>query len=428
MNGLKKEGFKRDMCKSHSARSDRELYRVCPSKLSKKELEDLYFTLLENNLELKRTVTGQQEQIKVLSTRVQRMTAANKNNVAKEKDCCTYTKSMVNEQKESIADLKRANERLSERIRVLNMRLCSAKQFLRRSPATSVSRCTKCSAPPASLKNSSVSVLNARISDSNVKTAVSTRFVDKDPLLSTRTVETETEEPEKENPETLCNENRCRSLMEELKQKIVDLQEELSKTHNEYSTRIGRLEDEVSELRAANDRERTQRAASDHELKARAQQAEQLASRLRDAEAKCGEVSTELSIEKRKVAELETRVRAADRAAAVSKTLQDHLNSSSQMKNEIENEETEPRGSPFYTPRWESSPRLEVPQLEVPQLEVPSETAGQPSEATDKPSDKDQSTEKADQHRLSKLSNDSGYIDAYKNPVAADQKVFICFS
>lgn len=73
---------------------------MCPSKLSKKELEDLYYTLLDKNLELKKTVTAQQDQIKVLSTKLQRMTATQKNNVAKEKDCCTYTKSLVNEQKE----------------------------------------------------------------------------------------------------------------------------------------------------------------------------------------------------------------------------------------------------------------------------------------------------------------------------------------
>lgn len=44
----------------------------------------------------------------------------------------------------SIADLKKANERLSDRIRILNMRLCSAKQFLRRGHAQSMSRCSKC--------------------------------------------------------------------------------------------------------------------------------------------------------------------------------------------------------------------------------------------------------------------------------------------
>ncbi|KAL0901986.1 hypothetical protein ABMA27_007122 [Loxostege sticticalis] len=406
-NGYKKEEIKSHMCKSHSARTERDIYRVCPSKLSKKELEDLYYTLLDKNLELKKTVTAQQDQIKVLSTKLQRMTATQKNNVAKEKDCCTYTKSLVNEQKENIADLKKANERMSDRIRVLNVRLCSAKQFMRPSPVTSTSRCTKCSAPPASLKNSSVTVLHTKMSDSNPTTAVSGQGLDKDVMLSTRTVETETDHPEKDNLEKLCNENRCRSLMEELKQKIVDLQEELSKTHGEYSTRITRLETEVSELRTTNDRERTERATSDHQLQIRDQQADQLATRLRDAEAKYGELSTELSIEKRKVAELETRVKAADRASSVSKTLQEHFSNNNQKKTELEIPQSETAGSPSFSPRWDksSSPR-----------DIPCEALCGPSEATDKPcTDKDESTEKA-QHRQSKLSNDSGYIEAYKSP------------
>ncbi|KAL0851606.1 hypothetical protein ABMA28_007385 [Loxostege sticticalis] len=406
-NGYKKEEIKSHMCKSHSARTERDIYRVCPSKLSKKELEDLYYTLLDKNLELKKTVTAQQDQIKVLSTKLQRMTATQKNNVAKEKDCCTYTKSLVNEQKENIADLKKANERMSDRIRVLNVRLCSAKQFMRPSPVTSTSRCTKCSAPPASLKNSSVTVLHTKMSDSNPNTAVSGQGLDKDVMLSTRTVETETDHPEKDNLEKLCNENRCRSLMEELKQKIVDLQEELSKTHGEYSTRITRLETEVSELRTTNDRERTERATSDHQLQIRDQQADQLATRLRDAEAKYGELSTELSIEKRKVAELETRVKAADRASSVSKTLQEHFSNNNQKKTELEIPQSETAGSPSFSPRWDksSSPR-----------DIPCEALCGPSEATDKPcTDKDESTEKA-QHRQSKLSNDSGYIEAYKSP------------
>lgn len=38
------------------------------------------------------------------------------------------------------------------------------------------------------------------------------------------------------------------------------------------------------------------------------------------------ELALELAIEKRKVAELETRVKAADMSAAVAKTIQEHLN------------------------------------------------------------------------------------------------------
>lgn len=78
-----------------------EMYRVCPSKLSKRELEDLYFTLLENNLELKKTINGQQDKIRVLSTQVQRMTYTQEKLVSKEmKDRGTATKAVVDEQKD----------------------------------------------------------------------------------------------------------------------------------------------------------------------------------------------------------------------------------------------------------------------------------------------------------------------------------------
>lgn len=76
------------------------MYRICPSKLSKRELEDLYFALLENNLELKKTINVQQDKIKVLSTRLQRMTVVQKNVAGKEKDCCV-SKAVASEQKES---------------------------------------------------------------------------------------------------------------------------------------------------------------------------------------------------------------------------------------------------------------------------------------------------------------------------------------
>lgn len=107
MSCYSKENLNRNdynnVCKSHSARSDREIYRICPSKLSKRELEDLYFSLLENNLELKRTVNGQQDKIKGLSSKVQRMTTAQRLLQTKEyKDCCVGSKFLINEQRESL--------------------------------------------------------------------------------------------------------------------------------------------------------------------------------------------------------------------------------------------------------------------------------------------------------------------------------------
>lgn len=76
-----------------------DLYRVCPSKLSKHELENLYFALLENNQELKKTIHSQQDKLKILSTKLQRLTVIQRNAAGKEKDCCN-SKMLVSEQKE----------------------------------------------------------------------------------------------------------------------------------------------------------------------------------------------------------------------------------------------------------------------------------------------------------------------------------------
>lgn len=77
-----------------------DLFRVCPSKLSRRELEDLYFSLIENNTHLKKTLNGQKDQIKVLTTKVNRLTAQ-KNALGTQKDCCVSTRAIINEQKES---------------------------------------------------------------------------------------------------------------------------------------------------------------------------------------------------------------------------------------------------------------------------------------------------------------------------------------
>lgn len=75
------------------------MFRICPSKLSKKELEDLYFNLLENNLELKKTINAQQDKIRVLSTQLQRMTNTHDKIMSKEiKESSAGTKVFVDEQ------------------------------------------------------------------------------------------------------------------------------------------------------------------------------------------------------------------------------------------------------------------------------------------------------------------------------------------
>ncbi|CAG4950606.1 unnamed protein product [Parnassius apollo] len=125
--------------------------------------------------------------------------------------------------------------------------------------------------------------------------------------------------------------------MEELKQKIVALEEELSKTHEEYITRISRLEEEVLTLRQTGGLERFTLQQS--EL-----QTEQLLQRLRAAEARCDDINLQLSIEKGKVFELETRLRAADISTQIAKTIEQHLKNTNSERhistNLVEQEDT----------------------------------------------------------------------------------------
>lgn len=74
------------------------MYRICPSKLSRRELENLYFTLLENNIDLKKNLNLQQDKIKTLSVKVQRLSYPRNANVAG-KDS-PVTTAIVNEQKD----------------------------------------------------------------------------------------------------------------------------------------------------------------------------------------------------------------------------------------------------------------------------------------------------------------------------------------
>ncbi|XP_026319565.1 uncharacterized protein LOC113230052 [Hyposmocoma kahamanoa] len=112
-------------------RKSETLSHICPSKLSKRELQDLYYTLLQNNLELKKKGNQQSERIKILSTKLQRMIATQRTYVGKDiKDCCASTKRIVEAQRESIAELKKHNDQLREHIKQLTMKLCSTKQFL----------------------------------------------------------------------------------------------------------------------------------------------------------------------------------------------------------------------------------------------------------------------------------------------------------
>ncbi|KPJ00324.1 Protein fantom [Papilio xuthus] len=321
----------RETCKSHSTKvSDREFTRAHPTKLTKQELEDLYYAILDNNLELKQTINTQNEKVKQLSTKVQRLAALQKSGLGRnEKDCCINAKALIREQKDIIAEQKRANDRLSEKNRILNMRLCSAKQFLGKNSA----RCNKCCLAAAiSLKNSSTSALNVstKRSATNIQTLVSsTDLIHKEPV-STKAIEVQTD-CEKTNGE-VCNENKCKTLMEELKQKIASLEEarnvigtnytdsilflllELCKIHSEYLSRVSRLEQEVVVLRQ-------EEAGKTLVLQHAETQSGELLQRLRAAETQCEEIAVQLSAEQRKVCELETRLRAAELTAQVARTV-----------------------------------------------------------------------------------------------------------
>ncbi|XP_013149415.1 PREDICTED: uncharacterized protein LOC106111806 isoform X2 [Papilio polytes] len=214
----------RETCKSHSTKvSDREFPRAYPTKLSKRELEDLYYAILDNNLDLKQTINTQNERIKQLSTKVQRLAGLQKTGLGRsDKDCCISARALIKEQKEIILDQKRAIDRLSEKNRILNMRLCSAKQFLGKN-STKCNKC--CLAAAMSLKNSSTSALNVSTKRSaiNIQTSVSSSdLIHKEPV-STKTKEVQTDNDKMTGE--VCNENKCKTLMEELKQKIASLEE-----------------------------------------------------------------------------------------------------------------------------------------------------------------------------------------------------------
>ncbi|RVE40372.1 hypothetical protein evm_014978 [Chilo suppressalis] len=102
--------------------------------------------------------------------------------------------------------------------------------------------------------------------------------------MSAKSVAVATEENERENIRKPCDENKCRTLMEELKQNIVDLQEELSRTHADYSTRIGRLEQELCDMQTDNHRIRSEYAAAQHCMQLEEQRAIQLRQLLIEAQ------------------------------------------------------------------------------------------------------------------------------------------------
>nr|XP_032528742.1 uncharacterized protein LOC116778816 isoform X3 [Danaus plexippus plexippus] len=283
-------------CKSHTARNEKDIYRICPSKISKRELEDLYFALLEQNVQLKTTINDQKDQIKILNTRLQRMTAQKPGTGAYNKDFSGAGRGIINEQKECIADLKKDNERLSERVRLLNMRLCSAKQFLRRSPSQSASRCVRCIIPDTSAKNLSTSALNSKRSEGNLKTEISTSQLveDESPLQLPEITSSQAEIPVQDEP---CQRNKCRVEMDELKGKIASLENEMSSLQSSWSSRADELQSLLSSARA-------EHATCPNRLAA-------LTTDLGGTRTLADELTSQLQLERARVGELEAQLRAA---------------------------------------------------------------------------------------------------------------------
>ncbi|KAL4713909.1 hypothetical protein ACJJTC_015563 [Scirpophaga incertulas] len=331
MNGINECKIIPTICRNHSSRTDRECFRTCPSKLSKKELEELYFTLLDNNIKLKRTLNSQEETIKLLSTKLQRMAMLQKSFIKEPKDCCAHNTALVNHQKEKVENLKILNERLSEKIRVLNMRLCSAKQLSRRNTGPALC-CTKCFAS-LSGKNSSISMINTKRSNNVGSCTVSSNCLDKE-NVKTKAVDTQTDIDVKVNEDTqsLCQENKCSILKEELQQKIYDLQQELEKTKKTFSNRMSSLNEEFSKMSSDNQKLRAESVAREFEVQENSKLMDKLGNKLRDAEARSSELAIQLSVEKRKVSELETRIKVFNTTNSLTKAIENQLNITNQCK------------------------------------------------------------------------------------------------
>ncbi|XP_026319750.1 uncharacterized protein LOC113230166 isoform X3 [Hyposmocoma kahamanoa] len=117
--------------------------------------------------------------------------------------------------------------------------------------------------------------------------------------------------------------------MQELKQKISYLQAELTNTHDEYSSRISRLEQEVSNLREENLRIRGDR---DHTSQRHDGEVKELKTKLRDMQQQCGDIDTELKLEQSRVAELQAQIKASEIAGQVTRAFEERLHRINEVK------------------------------------------------------------------------------------------------
>ncbi|GBP12302.1 hypothetical protein EVAR_75747_1 [Eumeta japonica] len=303
----------KDICKIHTDRSNKHLSRISTSKLSKEELEDLYYEIFESNIELKRLVNQQKQTINALNTKVLRMTATRKSPISSN-PCCVDSRVTIREQKEMIQELKLANEKLMEKIRQLKVQLCTKKQFTKTSP----NQKTRVR-PPLSQTNN----LNARNKESETSLII----------------EVPKEQPrEKTSPENLCTENKCVTQMEELKEKINNLEEELNAVQQGYNTRIVTLEEEIGRLSKEEQAARAARVASQAVLTQRQEEAKKLASALRNMETHTNQLSAQLQFEKMKVSDLEMQLKTNRMSNNMFDVIEEYFNNRiSKRKKSIEN-------------------------------------------------------------------------------------------
>lgn len=69
--------------------------------MSKSEIENLYYAVVEENQALKRTMNSQNEKIKMLTTKMLRTAMAQKSALSKDQNrCCASSHAVICEQKE----------------------------------------------------------------------------------------------------------------------------------------------------------------------------------------------------------------------------------------------------------------------------------------------------------------------------------------
>lgn len=289
-------------------------------------MEDNNYKLLEASLELKKTINDQQNKIKVLTTKLLRITAIQKNNLKKEqKECCASYKSIIEEQKNAIEDLKLSNSGLTAKVRALNVRVCSNKQF---SAGGNFHHCSLCAAHPASPYSVKLHRSTAALSINSSRSDFKIRKKNYSLIDLHKTfadAETLTTDSIRKDNESLCNENKCKTLIEQLQQNNKELVQKLQITETNFNAQISKLESEITRLKTDNAQARADFRIIEDDYKSVKLRNKEMYEKTSKAEALCCELKYQLAIEKKKVSELETEVKVAAFSSDVAKTIEKHL-------------------------------------------------------------------------------------------------------